>query len=136
VNTDVSSENTVNTDVSSENTVNTEDTTVLVPMESITELMTIQTSEGMKDVTAFRNWIRNTHSRCQGDESNGLLLMRQSELETYLTALRPAKVILVFCKEYPAIVGHLNHRTALRKLHMPLTRVQGSVMEWGEWNAA
>ncbi|MEN9612940.1 MAG: hypothetical protein RLZZ628_3754 [Bacteroidota bacterium] len=129
----------VNTDVSSVNTVNTEDTsetTSIVPMQNVSELMTIQTSEGTKDVTAFRNWIRNTHARCNGDEANQLLSARRNELEQYLSTLRPAKVILQFCKDYPAIVGPENNRIALRKLHMPLTRVQGSVTEWGEWNAA
>jgi len=142
VGTDTDSEDTSvfteNTDVSSVNTVNTEDTTVtpIVPMQNVSELLTIQTSEGAKDVTAFRNWIRNTHNRCNGDASNPLLQTRQQELAQYLTCLRPAKVILQFCKDYPAIVGAENHQTALRKLSMPLTRVEGSVMEWGEWNAA
>jgi hypothetical protein len=134
--TSVYTENTEDTSVYTENTEDTSETTSIVPMQNIRELMTIQTSEGAKDVTAFRNWIRNTHVRCNGDEANSLLTTRRNELEQYLSTLRPAKVILQFCKDYPAIVGTENNQIALRKLHMPLTRVQGSVMEWGEWNAA
>ena len=134
--TEFTIENTEDTEFTIVNSENTEDTTALIPMQTITELMTIETSEGRKDVTAFRVWIGNTHKRCNGEESNPLLVTRRNELRVYLSNPRPAKVILEYSKKYPEIVGQVNHETALRKLHMPLTRVQGSVMEWGEWNAA